>query len=504
MHQGEATNGLLADSVRRSIFPVSYLFLIPMLLSFSALALAATLHQPAPPAPARLHGHLDHAPAHDTVRLNYGRHFGPGTVKTVLDPAGNFSIALKDLTAGTPVQFAYAGQRTTLYLAPGDDVRMTLDFSRFDESLKYDGRGAAASNYLAQSLWKFEFGPAGPVPRPVPTATTTAAQIRQQADAYRQAQRDFLATYAQAHPLPADFQRNLALDLDLNWANTLLSYPGDYRYFAKQEPTLPATYFDFLQQLPLKKFDQYLGDRGMAGNTAVMRFLTNYSNRLAPTGKLSTDPAEARRHYALAQADFGPSTASLDRAMYQLYFWKLNSNLDGVVAAYPAFRAYNRDSTFARDLRVLIGRQLAVQVGSPAPAFTLLDQTGKNVSLADLRGKVVYLDFWGTWCAPCMKEMPASIELKKKFEGRDVAFVFISVGDKEEKWQKVLAAEHLAGSNSVQLRSPEGNDVANRYQVMSFPTYWLIGRDGHIVTRTAPRPSTGSEAVAAIEQALAR
>jgi thiol-disulfide isomerase/thioredoxin len=475
-----------------------------MLLFLPALALAAALHQPAPPTPARLHGHLDHAPAGDTVRLSYGRHFGPQSAKTVLDPAGNFTISLKDLTAGTPVQFSYAAQRTSLYLAPGDDVGMTLDFPRFDESLRYTGRGAAANNYLAQSLWKFEFGPAGGIPRPTATATTTAAQIRQQADAFRQARRDFLASYAKAHPLPADFQRSKALDIDLGWAIGLLEYPGYYRAQAKQEPTLPPTYFDFLQQLPLKGFDPYLKDRGIDGNTAVMRFLSSYANRLSPGGALSIDPAEATRHYAQAAADFGPSTATLDRAMYQFYSWKLDSNLDGVLAAYPTFRAQNHDSTYARDLRTLIGRQLAVRVGSPAPAFALLDNAGKKVSLQDLRGKVVYLDFWGTWCGPCLQEMPASIELKKKMAGRDVAFVFIAVGDAEAKWQKALAAQNLTSPNSVHLRSPEGDDVAARYQVQQFPTYWLIGRDGRIITRTAPRPSASAEAVAAIEQALAR
>ena len=216
-----------------------------MLLFLPALALAAALRGPVPPAPATLHGHLAHAPAGDTVRLNYGRHFGPRSAKTVPDAAGNFSIALQDLTAGTPVQFSYAGQHTNLYLTPGDDVGMALDFLHFDESLRYTGRGANASNYLAQALWKFEFGPAGALPRPVPTATTTAAQLRQLADAFRQARRAFLASYAKAHPLPADFQRNTALYIDLSWANTLLQYPGAYRALAKQEPTLPATYFGF-------------------------------------------------------------------------------------------------------------------------------------------------------------------------------------------------------------------------------------------------------------------
>ena len=476
-----------------------------MLLSLPALALAAFLQLPTPPAPATLSGHLAHAPAGDSVRLEYGRHLGPHGVRAALSPTGDFRVSVPDLPGGTPVTFHYADQHTSLYLSPGDDVRLTLDFPDFDESLRYTGRGADANNYLARSLWKFEYGPWDKaVPHPLTMENTTPAQIRQQADAFRQARRRFMADYAKAHPLPADLQRSEALNFDLAWATALLEYPPTYRFLAKREPQLPAAYFDFLMQLPLKSFDPYLAERGMAGNTAVLRFLTAYGNRLAPSGQLTPDPAEAPHHYAQARADFGPSTTTLDRVMYQFYSWKLDANLDGMLAAYPTFRAQNHDSTLAQHLRTHIGRQLAVRVGSRAPDFHLLDASGKLVSLADLHGKVVYLDFWGTWCGPCMMEMPASIELKKKFEGRDVAFVFISVGDKADKWQQVLAAAHLGSPNSVHLRSPATDDVPQRYQVMQFPTYWLIGRDGSIISRTAPRPSTGAEAVAAIEQALAR
>ena len=478
-----------------------------MLISLSALALGAALRllPAAPPTTATLSGHLAHAPAGDSVRLEYSGHLYHQRVRTVLSPAGDFKLTVPDLKAGMPITFTYGGQRTSLYLRPGDDVRLTLDFARFDESLAYTGRGAAANNYLAQSLWKFEFSPPdAALPRPQPTATTSAAQMRQLADAFRQARQAFLTTYAKAHPLPADFQRNTALDIDLNWAISLLEYPGAYRYVARQEPALPATYFDFLQQLPLKQFDSYLTDRGMNGNTAVLRFLNGYANRLVPGGKLSTDPAEATRLYAQARADFGSSAKAIDLAMYQLYSWKLDDNLDGVLAAYPTFRVQNHDSIHARGLRTAITGLLAVRDGQPAPAFTLLNQAGHKVSLSDLRGKVVYLDFWGTWCKPCMQEMPASSDLKKKFEGRDVAFVYISVNDKAEKWQQVLAAQHLTSANSIHLRSPENDDVPSRYQVVQFPTYWLIGRDGRIVSHRAPRPSDAAAAEAAITAALAQ
>jgi hypothetical protein len=82
-------------------------------------------------------------------------------------------------------------------------------------------------------------------------------------------------------------------------------------------------------------------------------------------------------------------------------------------------------------------------------------------------------------------------------------FVYIDVDDKEEKWQQTLAANSLANTGSVHLRSPD-NVVPKAYNVESYPTYWVIGRDGRIVHTKAPRPSAGDETVALLEQALAQ
>lgn len=228
-----------------------------MLLLLPTLLFSVALHLPAaPPATAVLSGHLDHAPAGDSVQLDYAGHYGRRrAAKAALSPTGDFRLTLPDVAKPVNVQFNYAGQRTHLHLRPGDDVHLALDFPKFDETLTYTGRGADANNYLARSLWKFDFGPAGDLPRPVTTATTTATQIRQQADAFRRARRDFLASYANGHPLSADFQRATALDIDLAWATALLDYPAQFRRLAKQEPGLSATYFEFLRQLPFPDID---------------------------------------------------------------------------------------------------------------------------------------------------------------------------------------------------------------------------------------------------------
>jgi len=116
-------------------------------------------------------------------------------------------------------------------------------------------------------------------------------------------------------------------------------------------------------------------------------------------GHLSPDPAAAGRLYALATAELGPTPAR-DKAMYLLFEEKMDRDLPGVEAAYPTFRAQNRDSALARQLRQRLAVRRQLEPGHLAPDFTLRDNTGKEVSLHELRGKVVYLDFWGTWCPP--------------------------------------------------------------------------------------------------------
>ena len=64
---------------------------------------------------------------------------------------------------------------------------------------------------------------------------------------------------------------------------------------------------------------------------------------------------------------------------------------------------------------------------NPAPAFTLQDLNGKNVSLEGLRGKVVILDFWATWCPPCVKEIPHFVELHEQYKDKGVEIVGISL-----------------------------------------------------------------------------
>lgn len=464
----------------------------------SAWLLAASLVSLVPPAPLALvlSGHLAHAPAGDSVRVEAGGH----RYATALSATGSFRLTIKDLAEAAPADFRYARQHASLYLTPGEDVHLTLDFENFDETLTFTGRGAGPNNYLARSRWRFNYGPAADSLRPQThlTPATTPTQMRELADTFRRRQLAFLAAFARATPLLPTFQRYQEFGITLDWATQLLDYVGYYR--AQGGAEVPAAYFDFLTQLPVNEIPQHDG-RSQADNDHIGRLLLSYQQRLVPGGTLSADPALAGRLYALAGHDLG-SVPLRDRALFTLFSWKIDDDLPGVLAAYPTFKKLNQDSSYARNLRAILSKRVLLGVGKPAPAFTLRDNTGRPVALSDLRGKVVYLDFWGTWCPPCLREMPASHDLKARFVGRDVVFVYISVGDTEEKWQKVVAAQHLTSPNSVHLRQPKEAQVAFDYQVNGYPSYWLIGRDGRIINMQAPRPSDGAKTVAAIEAAL--
>lgn len=455
-----------------------------------------------PPGSIELHGQLAHAPSGDSLRL-----FSAGSTSfytaVALGPAGTFSCRLPALQQPTYALLSYAGQSVMLYLTPGEELALTLDFSHFQQTVRYAGRGAAANSYLARARYAFEDGPPGSVPRPLDqlTATTTPQQARQYADAFRRAQRGFLMTYVAAHPLPAAFQRDAAEHIDLLWALYLLAYPSEYQQLAHRAAALPTTYYDFLLRLSPHALDppgRGGRTRNTADNTLVMRCLLFYAQRLLPQGQLSTDPAEGVRLCATVAAELPP--AARDQVLFTVLFGQVKTNLPGVVAAYPAVRAHSTDSAQTRLLGQLIRSQQQTAPGQ-APGFTLADHTGKAVSLADFKGKVVYLDFWGTWCAPCLAEMPASNALREQFAGRDVVFVYVAVNSPEARWQRVIAEDHLISPNSVQVRSPD-SQVPNAFGITHYPTYLIIGRDGQVLQAAAPRPSAGVETVAVLERAL--
>jgi len=128
---------------------------------------------------------------------------------------------------------------------------------------------------------------------------------------------------------------------------------------------------------------------------------------------------------------------------------------------------------------------MQLQIGKPAPAFSLPDNLGKIYKLADFKGKVIYIDLWASWCAPCREEIPNFKKLKDKFKDNDqIAFMGIAVSDGEKEWRKALAEEK---PDWLQLYDTNGA-VAKAYVAAAIPKYILIDKDGKVVNMNASGP----------------
>jgi thiol-disulfide isomerase/thioredoxin len=120
------------------------------------------------------------------------------------------------------------------------------------------------------------------------------------------------------------------------------------------------------------------------------------------------------------------------------------------------------------------------------------------------KGKVIYVDFWGTWCGPCKGEMPYVKAIKDAVKGKDVIFMYFANNSPEESWKNVINENKLTGENSVHYRLPNEQQriIENRLSINSFPTYILIDKDGNINNMKPPRPSDNQVLVAAIDKLL--
>ena len=123
-----------------------------------------------------------------------------------------------------------------------------------------------------------------------------------------------------------------------------------------------------------------------------------------------------------------------------------------------------------------------LNIGQMAPVFEATDIDGKPVSLAGLRGKVVLIDFWATWCGPCRGEFPHLRRVHEKFAGERFIMLSISLDEDCDKARNMIEKENLAWTQVCEGEW-SGSQIAQLYNVMGIPSTWLIAPDGRIANK---------------------
>src|SRR5690606_29100264 len=127
---------------------------------------------------------------------------------------------------------------------------------------------------------------------------------------------------------------------------------------------------------------------------------------------------------------------------------------------------------------------------APAP-FTLKDANGKDVTLQDFAGKVIYMDFWASWCAPCRAEMKnGAPKLHNIFaDNENVVFLYINLDKTQAMGEKAIKEDQIKGTHLFAGDFTPENPIAKAFNISGIPRYVIIGKDGKIFDVDAPRPS---------------
>jgi peroxiredoxin len=136
---------------------------------------------------------------------------------------------------------------------------------------------------------------------------------------------------------------------------------------------------------------------------------------------------------------------------------------------------------------------------APPVDFNLLDLNGKRVILSDFKGKIVFLNFWATWCPPCREEMPSMQKLYIRFKDKDFDMVAVSLNEPASVVKKFFKDYNLT---FTALLDSDG-ELMTPYGIRAIPTTYIIDRDGAIIGKAfGPRKWNSKQAIALLEHLI--
>lgn len=125
--------------------------------------------------------------------------------------------------------------------------------------------------------------------------------------------------------------------------------------------------------------------------------------------------------------------------------------------------------------------KLGIEVGKTAPELNFPNPSGKNISLNSLKGKVVLLDFWASWCRPCRAENPNVVRLYNQYKNKGFTVYSYSLDNNAAKWENAIKDDRLSWPNHASDLKGWQSAGSAVYNVQSIPQTFLIGRDGKII-----------------------
>jgi thiol-disulfide isomerase/thioredoxin len=186
----------------------------------------------------------------------------------------------------------------------------------------------------------------------------------------------------------------------------------------------------------------------------------------------------------------------LQLAIYSLMRdYSLSFDLESMEQLNPIVSKYVDDPTFREPIDSLfttVSEKLKQTIPEDAELYDLDNPELSNITFEDIlesyQGKVIYLDFWASWCGPCKGEMPYSADLSNQFIDEDVTFLYVSTDKDSVAWKEMIKIMQIEGIH-YRLGENTREDVFERFGIEFIPHYVLFDQDGNMVKNNMTRPS---------------
>jgi len=442
-----------------------------------------------------LHGHVANRKS-DSVKVLYNDNYiayYPREFYAPLNRNGDFDLRFP-VPAGRYVQaeIAHGGRSAELLLKPGDSLQMNLDVARFDSSIHFSGRGAAAANFMA--LHTLKLGRMNQYTIRVKTAINKEpAEFLKNIAAEKKTELDFLEKNKEG--LPADFIQYWKAFYQYYNYFFIQQYPQVHEMIRRKKFTdsVPETNYVVVKEMPLAFNDSLLQV------PSYLLYLTGVlDTKLKAAGYYYLGNDEQQFYkvqdsvYKLAYKKMPDASAEYYLAQ-DLYGRARNQDLARTELLYKKFRHRWPHSAYMTYLDKQVNMAKKLAPGEPAPDFEI-HADGVLKHLSDLKGKVVYIVFWAGWCKQCVGELVNGKKVTDLLKNKPFEMVHLSLNTDTATDRKLIDKFQFAGS-FTSLRGIWNAKEVQDYGVQSLPAYYLIDEEGNFAMRNPPSPNQSTQLI---------
>ncbi len=428
---------------------------------------------------------------------------------TKTDSLGNFAIHSTQIESGfyQIINDKYHAFRYDIFLEPGDSIHIQQSAWYEEPYLSISGKGSEKLKYLVDDSKVFPNGKAFDE-KLRSNGFKSVFSFKDYIDSIQRVRMNTLQSNRTiSEHLKAYFENDIyaksaeLLLYHLERRNYIMKGSFDYYY-------PDSSYYSFLNNLNL--------DNAFSQSTAVKEMAADYLTSKVMKAYEKKDEAQYWKEglswkfdYIISQpksiwkdllalstiGDYGVE-------MMQEDFFKtlkrFNNKTDSIFYSTSYYHLFNNRTA----------DYIALSSGMPAPDFALPDSSGNIIHLSDYLGKIVYIDFWGTWCYPCIREIPEAIKLQMKYKDKPVVFLYVGLENSDEdiiNWKKFIAAKSKRFAEFLDYKPFPGihlvakrqfrNENLRAYKLNFAPTHVLIDQDGNIVAARAKGAKDVSEKI---------